>query len=99
VSARTPEQHAAATAAMSAAMMAGLPPNAMAVLLVFRRLWWAEHEGTEPAAERPAYAVGHPFPPPEEMLGAELEAALKHPAALVWDEVFVRAMRHRLGLR
>lgn len=46
---RTPEQVAAAAAAMDRALGTGLPPNVLGLLLTARRAWWGETDWPAPA--------------------------------------------------
>src|SRR3954468_22028383 len=77
--------------AMARALEAGLPPEHVAVLLAARRHWWAESQGVVADVD-PLTAEAA-----AEVWGSALAAALAHPAAATFDEVFVQAMRRRTG--
>jgi hypothetical protein len=55
---RSPEQVAAAAAAMDRAIAAGLPPDALGTLLAARRAWWGETDWPPP--DELALAISHP---------------------------------------
>jgi hypothetical protein len=79
--------------AMSRALEAGLPAEHVAILMAARRHWWAAHAGRTTPVDPLTGAAS------AEVWGEALTAALAHPAAAAFDEVFVAAMRRHRSLR
>lgn len=77
---------------MARALTAGLPAEHLAVLMAARRRWWAENDGV-PAAE-PDLPMGQAA---MRLWSQSVAAALAHPAAEAFDEVFVAMARRDHG--
>lgn len=71
----------AAAAAMDRARAAGLPDDALMVILAARRAWWSQ-------------SGPHPTGWPSD---AELASAVAHPAARLVDEFVIAAIRRHLA--
>lgn len=75
------------------ALAAGLPGDVLLILIGARRLW---HQGNGGEAGPDPAGLTAPMPA-GWWHTPELAAAVTHPAAAVWDAVFVAAMRRRIG--
>lgn len=68
---RSPEQLAAAAAAMDRALAAGLPADVLSVLLTARRAWWGQA----------------PWPPRADLIYVLTHPAARDVDELLWHEI------------
>lgn len=68
---RTPEQVAAAAAAMDRALAAGLPPRTLGILLSARSAWWGHAD----------------WPPRDELLEVLTQPAAREVDEMLWQAI------------